>query len=59
MNEESIEGMLAELMHEVDLETLQGSRAEFVKSLNEFYAERGFLSEKQQASLRKIFRDVF
>ena len=51
----SIKAMLDDLMLEIDMETLKYS-VDFVKDLNRFFKERGFLSEKQETALRKIYR---
>ena len=59
MDERSIKGMLDDLLHEAAIETIQGGSVEFVKSVNEFYQKRGFLTEKQEAVLRKIFGRTF
>ena len=55
LSEVSIKAMLEDLLLEIDLDTLKYSQ-EFIKDLNQFYKERGFLTEKQQIALRKIYR---
>ena len=59
MNQASIEGMLKDLMYEVDLETITGSTAEFIKSLNSQFSIYCSISPKQEAALRKIFIEFF
>lgn len=55
MNKESVDGMLKDLMYEVEIETIQGSTATFIKSLNEGFKQYGSLTEKQESALRRIF----
>ena len=56
LSEVSISEMLKDLMLEIDMGALKYGQ-EFVTDLNKFFKERGFLTEKQQTSLRKIYRN--
>ena len=56
MSEVSIDAMLKDLMLEIDLETLRYGQ-DFVKDLNSFFIKNGFLTEKQQTALRKVYRN--
>lgn len=56
LSQVSIKAMLDDLMVEIDLDALRYGQ-DFIKDLNRFFKERGFLSEKQEASLRKIYRN--
>lgn len=55
--EAAIEGMLTDLMYEIDLETLEGGTAAFIQSLHTSRRERGYLTEKQEAALHKVYRE--
>jgi hypothetical protein len=55
MSDVSIKGMFDDLQCDIDCEALRFG-VDFVKSLKEFYQKNGFLTEKQEASLRKIYR---
>lgn len=57
MNKESIDGMLKDLMYDIDLGAVRHSTADFIKSLNETFRKYGKLSERQEASLRKTYRE--
>lgn len=54
LSEPDIKGMLNDLMLEIDCGALRYSQ-DFIKDLNKFYREKGFLSEKQEKALRKIY----
>lgn len=55
MTSVSIKAMLEDLMLEIDIDALRFGQ-DFVKSLNESFKKYGSLTEKQEASLRKIYR---
>ena len=57
MEKEFIEGMLKDLLYEADLETLSPNQSELIRSFSAQFKERGFLSDKQQNVLRKIYTD--
>lgn len=56
LTEPSIKGMLDDLLLEIDIGTLRYSQ-DFVKSLAEFFKKNGYLTEKQQSALRRIYRN--
>ncbi len=55
LSEVSIKAILDDLMLEIDMGTLRYSQ-DFVADLNKFFKEKGFLTPKQEAALRKIYR---
>lgn len=57
MSEISIKNMLDDLMVEADLGTLYGNQPDFIKSLNDWFKKNNSLTEKQEYSLRKIYRN--
>lgn len=54
LSQVSIKGMLDDLMREIDMDTLKFG-VDFAQDLNRFFKEKGFLTPKQEASLRKIY----
>lgn len=52
----SIKAMLDDLMLEIDLGALRYSQ-DFVQDLNRSFKQYGRLTEKQEAALRKIYRN--
>jgi hypothetical protein len=55
LSQVSIKAMLDDLMLEIDIGALRYG-VDFIKSLNDQFKDRGSLSEKQEAALRKIYR---
>ena len=56
MNNESIEGMLKDLLYEADIGTLRYG-GEILRSFKEQFKEKKFLSDKQQRVLRRIYTE--
>lgn len=57
MSNPTIEVMIKELLHEIKIETIKpdSSTASFVRSINEWYTEKKFLSKKQEQALTSIY----
>jgi len=56
LTKESMKGMLAELMADIDAGLIWGKSAKFVADLNRHFWQFGTLSIRQQFHLRKQFQ---
>lgn len=56
MSQVSVKAMLDDLMLEIDIDALRYS-VDFVKDLNRSFKQYGRLTDKQEAALRKIYRN--
>ena len=55
MSEVSVKAMLDDLLLEIDIGALRYSQ-DFIQDLSKSFKQYGRLTEKQEASLRKIYR---
>lgn len=54
ISEAPISAILQDLIDEVNIETIRGKSADFVRSVFEYHSENGFVSPAQEKSVRDI-----
>jgi len=56
---DEIQEILDELLAETDSGNMSQGRIDFIESIYDWYSSKGFLTEAQEAAIRKIHDEVF